>query len=1400
MKKSFFLLISCLLTLNLFSQPVIHSFSPLSGPVGTTVLIEGAGYKAAANQNIVYFGAVKAVIQSATDTTLTVVVPAGATFQPVTVTAGNLTAYSVNSFIVTYPGGSGPFTARSLLPKADLTTGIYPHSVSLSDFNGDGKPDLLVSRGSSSNISVFANTSINGTVSFASQIDFPGLGLSHEGSATGDLDGDGKPDVVITNSYNTASVSVYRNTSAGPTISFASKVDYAADKGPYNVAIGDIDGDGKLDLIVAANGSNVVSFYKNIGTPGNISFAARVDFAAGTNPYSVALSDLDGDGKSDLVVTTQGSDSALSVMKNTTDSGKVSFDYPVDYATLAGSFIVSVGDLDGDGLPDLAAASSFSNSVAILKNVSTPGNLSFNSARVFTTGTYPVCVVMADIDGDGKPDLVTSNQQSNNISLLRNTSSSGNISFETHVDYAANERPIFVAIGDLDGDGRPDIVNANSSADVVSVFRNIIGTNTAPVIHSFTPVLSIKGTVVTITGANFTDASSVKFGGVEAASFKVDSASGITAIVGEGNSGEVTVTTPNGTAALAGFFFQGPIIDNFTPTTGNPGTEVIISGSNLSDVSEVKFGGTPASSFSLVSANVIKAIVAAGSAGEVSVTTPYGTATLGGFTFGAPTITSIAPEFGYAGSVVTITGTNFNKELTGNIVFFGAAKATVSSASSMQLEVIVPAGATYKPVSVTSNQLTAYSSKPFMQTFEGDTALISTSSFSLAGEYGAGVYPFAIAISDLDDDGKTDIVTANSVSNNITILKNTSIPGTVSFNTKTDYKTGTDPKRIAIGDLDGDGKPDIVITNFNAGNASTISVFKNTSNGGSISFAAKTDYSTGNGSVDVAIADMNDDGRPDLLVSSGNSGFFSFFKNISSSAGTISFAEKQDYTLLSHPDNITIADVNKDGKPDLITSNSSGNTISIFRNNSTGGSLSFGEKVDYTAGSTPSFITTGDMDGDGKIDIILSNYSSGSISIFRNYSNNALVSFAPKQDLLTGVSNIVIADLDGDGKADIFAGRKLNGKASILQNTYSGTGSFSFAPGVDFIASEYDTYVSVGDLDGDGRPELLVANTTANSVSIFKNRIGSPVISDVSATKASSGAAVTINGRNFKGTTNVSFGGTPAASFKITSETQINAVVGGGASGDIIVTNLAGSDTLSGFRFFPVISKNGPLIFCQDKSVTLSSSASKNNQWYKDGKAINGAVATTFKVHESGTYSVQTTSNGITTSSDSSIAVNVITVPTPVITKEPGNILLSSASSGNQWYINENLIPGAVNQTYLPATEGSYTVRNTSNGCTSDFSVPYHFTLTGLINLGDGQYINLYPNPVKDQLNVNWNINGMPLLNVQITDLQGKQMLMKNNLNSGAPVNISQLPRGMLLIKIFTDDGKISQTVKVIKQ
>jgi hypothetical protein len=1399
MKRYISLLISLLFIIPLFAQPVISNFSPGSGPVGTSVIIQGTGFNPVAANNTVYFGGVKAPVTGGNDTSLVVTVPSGATYQPVSVTSNNLTDWSVNPFVVTFSGGGGGFSSTSFIPKINLTAGMYPHSVVLADFNGDGKNDLFVSKGSSGTVAVFQNTSSGGAITFSPELDLAATGNNHEGSAAADLDGDGKLDVVVTNSNGLNSVSVYRNTSAG-TISFSAKLDFPVVNAPYSVAIGDLDGDGKPDLAIANNGSNQVSIYRNTSTPGNISFDTRVDLIAGTNPYGVAISDLDGDGKADLIITTEGTGSALSVMKNTSTPGSLSFGLPISYATLAGSFVVSVGDLDGDGKPDLAAASSNANAVTVIRNTSSPGNISFGPQQNFTTGNYPVCVSISDLDGDGKPDLITSNRFTNDVSALRNTSTAGAISFDTHVDYPVDTDPFFVAVGDFDGDGRPDIASANSASPTVSILRNIMGANLAPSISSFTPATGINGTVVKIYGSNFTGTISVAFGGVAATSFTVDSATGITAVVGPGTSGNVSVTTSYGTATLAGFIFNGPVITSFTPTVGIAGTIVTIFGSGFTGATGVNFGGTPAASFTVDSATGITATVGTGSSGSVTVTTSNGTATLPGFSFGAPNKISFTPAFGPVGSIVNITGANFSSAPSGNIVFFGAVKASVSSATATQLNVIVPAGATYQPISITTNNLTAFSSFPFIATFPSDSSAISVNSFSVVANYGTGTYPSDVSISDLDGDGKPDLIIANAVGNSISILQNSSTVGTVSFNVKTDLATGADPKRIAIGDLDGDGNPDIAVVNFNSGNASTVSIFRNTSTNGIISFSPKTDYATGNGSIGISIADMNGDGKPDLIVSSGNSGIFSIFQNTTSSPGNISFAAKRDYILLTHPDNITTADLDNDGKPDLITSNFSDNSISIFRNTSSGGILSLGPETDYAVGSNPTYVTTGDLDGDGKLDLVVANYSSGSISFFKNLSDSGSIALGTRQDSLLAATTISLGDLNGDGKIDLCSGIGLVGNISVIQNTYSGTSVFSFASKVDFTTGNYDTYASVADLDGDGKPELVAVNTILNTVSILRNKIADPVITILSDTSGIKGKTITITGTGFTGATSVEFGGSPADSFKVISSTRIDAVVGTGASGSITVTTARGAGSMEGFRFIPEITAGGPVTLCKNGSVTLSSTAAINNQWYKDGIVISSATNPVFQASASGTYTVQTTTNGITTSSLSGINVKAWGEHTPVITGSAGNNLVSSDSIGNQWYYDGNIIAGAKGQTYLATESGSYTVTSLLNGCTSDFSAPYNFALAGTINLGNGQYIRLYPNPVTSDLNISANISSGSSVGIAMTDLQGKRIMTSENIHDGMVIDMSKLPQGFYLVKIYCNGPvKINETVKIFK-
>jgi hypothetical protein len=201
---------------------------------------------------------------------------------------------------------------------------------------------------------------------------------------------------------------------------------------------------------------------------------------------------------------------------------------------------------------------------------------------------------------------------------------------------------------------------------------------------------------VTINGANFTGASALSFGGTAAASFVVQSATRITAIVPSGAaSGAVSVTTPNGTGSRSGFTFVAspPLVTSFSPASAAANATVLIRGSGFTSATAVAFGGVAAASFTLTGDTLITARVRAGSAsGTVSVTTAAGTGSAVGFTYiPAPTITTVAPTSAQQGDTVSLTGTSFTGTTS---VTLGGTPAAILSVSATSVRVIVGSGAT----------------------------------------------------------------------------------------------------------------------------------------------------------------------------------------------------------------------------------------------------------------------------------------------------------------------------------------------------------------------------------------------------------------------------------------------------------------------------------------------------------------------------------------------------------------------------------------------------------------------------------------------------------------------------------------------------------------------------------
>lgn len=539
-------------------------------------------------------------------------------------------------------------------------------------------------------------------------------------------------------------------------------------------------------------------------------------------------------------------------------------------------------------------------------------------------------------------------------------------------------------------------------------------------------------------------------------------------------------------------FTQTPIINSFSPASGSPHSIINITGLGFFKATGVSFGGVPALSFVVNSNFSISAIVAGGSSGDIVVTTPYATASISGFSFilpSPPTINSFSPSGGKVGTVVTINGNNFNPTASENIVLFGKIKSTILSATASQIICIAPAGCSLNPISIIdkSTRLIGQSFKPFNITFLSDGIVNGTSFSNTLNITTKSVFDSSItqtlfvAACDVDGDGKNDLITLEgsfSVGYYLHSFRNNSTIGNISFEQKKLFGELDSKYMLSLNDIDGDGKLDLICSNYDVKGKGFLDIYKNISTNGNIAFASPIQFPFPVTPWRFAIEDLDGDGRPDITTMIGTAPYITVFRNISID-GNISFAPQLTIGLAYNPIGIAFANLDNDKKPELVVMKNITSLLTVFKNTSVLENISFESKIDIVAGNTSS-ISALDMDNDNKLDIVLFDPS---FSVVRNNTTVQGLAFdAPKT--FSPIANVYgIGNFDGNDLPDAVSA---SNSIYFCRNT-GGYGfvnytSSSFLNGVD------PSIVSSADFDGDGKQDILFVNTY-NGLSFYRNTI-----------------------------------------------------------------------------------------------------------------------------------------------------------------------------------------------------------------------------------------------------------------------------------------------------------------------
>jgi gliding motility-associated-like protein len=620
----------------------------------------------------------------------------------------------------------------------------------------------------------------------------------------------------------------------------------------------------------------------------------------------------------------------------------------------------------------------------------------------------------------------------------------------------------------------------------------------------------------------------------------------------------------------------------------------------------------------------------------------------------APTISSISSISTYPLDTVVISGTGFSSTPANLQVWFGPVAANIISSSDFSIEVAVPASARYANLEVINldTRLSVRANNKFHPFFSGNSFSPASMTAGLTLSNVNQLYDLCSC--DFNGDGKADVAATKFSANQIAIYRNTSTVGAVSF-AQQDAAVGFFTEEVTCGDLNGDGKPEIVASRSDGGvggNRNTIFVLPNTSSGGVISFGA---------------------------------------------AVSLFFPE-------GHARYLAIRDLNLDGKPEIVVSNSFNNDLFIFKNQSSGGALSMNSlatRITVQGATVLYGLEVQDMDGDLRPEIILTQFQTSNMFILRNQSSTTDMAFAaPQQINFNGSFNkLVAADFNEDGKWDFANSDWSNNRVAVWLNTTTAS-TFTFAPAISLASGTQPDGIDVGDIDGDQDIDIVSTSRATTNISVFLN-------SGNNATPSFSTKQDIAHTKNTRNIVLTDLDGDSKPEITVTSRT---------------VTNQFSLDIFRNTNcFVPILLTQSPVTICPGQTVPLHSVPANGVtfDWKKNGVTVQNTTNSHLLVTAIDSYNVTAVSEGGSCSnSTTSIVVQAGTgtVPAdPVITSNGPicsgqNLQLSAPAVSGATYNwtgpnNFTLSTSSTTATISAATSaaaGEYTLRITKDQCQSN--------------------------------------------------------------------------------------------------